>query len=380
MNNRTLGIGLIGAGFMGKAHSAAYATMQMHVWPAPAQPKLTCLADENLEAARIGAERFGFASFTSDWRALIARPDVDIVDICTPPNSHLEIALEAIRAGKHVLVEKPLAMNSEEARRMWQAAERAGVKNLVGFSYRRTPAVLYARQLIDEGAIGRIYSFRGHYLQDWCVDPEAPRTWRHVARIAGSGTLGDIGSHIIDIARMMTGDIDSVVSLVRRWVDERPETSTPGANKVPVDVDDEAMFLLKFREGSIGRIEASRFSHGRNNYLGFEINGEKGSITFNYEDMTKLGVFLAEGPIERRGLRVISTGPAHPYGQHLWPIPGLGIGFTETKIIEVCDLFDAIISDRRVRPDFEDGYRVSQIVDAVESSGKLNNWVELDRD
>ena len=380
MAKQTLGIGLIGAGFMGKAHSAAYATMQMHVWPAPARPKLTCLADENPEAARAGAERFGFASFTSDWRALIARPDVDIVDICTPPNSHLEIALEAIRAGKHVLVEKPLAMNSEEARRMWQAAERAGVKNLVGFSYRRTPAVLYARQLIDEGAIGRIYSFRGHYLQDWCVDPEAPRTWRHVARIAGSGTLGDIGSHIIDIARMMTGDIDSVVSLVRRWVNERPAKSAPGADSVPVDVDDEAMFLVKFREGSIGRIEASRFAHGRNNFLGFEINGEKGSITFNYEDMTKLGLFLAEGPIERRGLRVISTGPAHPYGQHLWPIPALGIGFTETKIIEVCDLFDAVINDRRVRPDFEDGYRVSQIVDAVESSGRLNNWVELDRD
>jgi predicted dehydrogenase len=378
MSKRTLGVGLIGAGFMGKAHSAAYATMQMHVWPAPAQPQLVCLADENPEAARDGAERFGFANFTSDWRALIARPDVDVVDICTPPNSHLEIALAAIRAGKHVLVEKPIAMNSEEARQMWQAAERAGVKNLVGFSYRRTPAVLYARQLIDEGAIGRIYSFRGHYLQDWCVDPEAPRTWRHVAKIAGSGTLGDIGSHIIDIARMMTGDVDSVVSLVRRWVDERPASSERGAERVPVDVDDEAMFLMKFRDGTIGRIEASRFSHGRNNFLGFEINGEKGSITFNYEDMTKLGLYLAEGPVERRGFRVISTGPAHPYGQHLWPIPSLGIGFTEIKIIEVCDLFDAIVHDRRARPDFEDAYRVSQIVDAVESSSRQNNWVELD--
>ena len=380
MTNRTLGIGLIGAGFMGKAHSAAYATMQMHVWPAPARPNLACLADENPEAARTGAERFGFASFTSDWRALIARPDIDVVDICTPPNSHLKIALEAIRAGKHVLVEKPIAMNSEEARQMWRAAERAGVKNLVGFSYRRTPAVLYARQLIDEGAIGRVYSFRGHYLQDWCVDPEAPRTWRHVARIAGSGTLGDIGSHIIDIARMMTGDVNSVVSLVRRWVDERPAKSAPGAERVPVDVDDEAMFLAKFRDGAIGRIEASRFSHGRNNFLGFEINGEKGSITFNYEDMTKLGLFLAEGPVDQ------AWPPRHQHGAGppLRPVPlahtGLGIGFTETKIIEVCDLFDAIIHDRRVRPDFEDAYRVSQIVDAVESSDRLNKWVELDRD
>ena len=178
---------------------------------------------------------------------------------------------------------------------------------------------------------------------------------------------------------MMTGDVDSVVSLVRRWVDERPATSARAAESVPVDVDDEAMFLMKFRDGAIGRIEASRFSHGRNNFLGFEINGEKGSITFNYEDMTKLGLFLAEGPVDRRGFRVISTGPAHPYGQHLWPIPGLGIGFTETKIIEVCDLFDAILHGRRVRPDFEDGYRVSQIVEAVESSDRLNNWVELDR-
>jgi predicted dehydrogenase len=378
MTTRKIGVGLIGAGFMGKAHSTAYATRQMHVWPAPAQPRLVCLADENPEAARSGAERFGFANFTSDWRELIARPDIEVVDICTPPDSHLEIALEAIRAGKHVLVEKPIAMNSGEARQMWQAAERAGVKNLVGFSYRRTPAVLYARQLIEEGAIGRIYSFRGHYLQDWCVDPEAPRTWRHVARVAGSGTLGDIGSHIIDIARMMAGDVDSVVSLVRRWVDERPATSEPGAERLPVDVDDEAMFLAKFRDGAIGRIEASRFSHGRNNFLGFEINGEKGSITFNYEDMTKLGLFLADGPIDRRGFRIINTGPAHPYGRYLWPIPALGIGFTETKIIEVCDLFNAIVHDRRVRPDFEDAYRVSQIVDAVESSGELNRWVDLE--
>jgi len=378
MASRTLGVGLIGAGFMGKAHSSAYATMQMHVWPAPAMPRLVCIADENPEAARSGAERFGFSAWTADWRALIARQDIDVVDICTPPVSHLEIALEAISAGKHVLVEKPIAMNSGEAYQIWQAASRAGVRNLVGYSYRRTPAVLYARQLIDEDAIGSIRSFRGHYLQDWCADPTAPRTWRHVAAVAGSGTLGDIGSHIIDIARMMAGDVESVVSVVRRWVDERPSSSMPGAARLPVDVDDEAMFLARFGNGAIGRIEASRFAHGRNNFLGFEINGEKGSITFNYEDMTKLGLFLADGVPSQRGFRTINTGPAHPYGQHLWPIPGLGIGFTETKIIEVCDLFDAIVHGRRVRPDFEDAYRVSQIVDAVEASGKQGAWVEVD--
>jgi predicted dehydrogenase len=376
MASPSLGVGLIGAGFMGKAHSAAYATMHMHVWPAPARPRLACLADADPATARDGADRFGFASWTADWHELIARSDIDVVDICTPPDSHLEIALAAIAAGKHVLVEKPIAMNSAEAARMVEAAEKAGVKTLVGFSYRRTPAVLYARQLLDEGAIGSIYSFRGHYLQDWCVDPEAPRTWRHVARIAGSGTLGDIGSHIIDIARMMAGDVESVVSLVRRWVDERPASAAAGADRVPVDVDDEAMFLARFAGGTIGRIEASRFAHGRNNFLGFEINGEKGSITFDYEDMTKLGLFLAEGPPSRRGFRSISTGPNHPYGAHLWPIPSLGIGFTETKIIEVYDLFDAIVHDRPVRPDFRDAWRVSQVVDAVESSARLGRWVE----
>lgn len=378
MVNRTIGIGLIGAGFMGKAHSAAYATMSMHVSPAPARPRLVSLADANPTAARDGAERFGFASWTADWRELIARPDVEVVDICTPPDSHHEIAMAAIAAGKHVLIEKPIAMNAVEAREMVAAAEEAGIKTLVGYSYRRTPAVLYARQLIDEGAIGRIHAFRGHYLQDWCVDPEAPRTWRHVAGIAGSGTLGDIGSHIIDIAIMMAGEIDSVVSMVRRWVDDRPESARPDAPRLPVDVDDEAMFLARFRSGAIGRIEASRFAHGRNNFLGFEINGELGSLTFDYENMSRLGVFLAEGPQARRGFRSVSTGPEHPFGAHLWPIPSLGIGFTETKIIEVHDLFDAIVHDRRARPDFRDAWQVSQVVDAVEDSERGARWVNID--
>ena len=220
---------------MGKAHSAAYATMKMHVWPPKAAPRLVALADEIEEVAKNGAERFGFPNWTTDWRELVARSDVDIVDICTPPVSHHQIALEAIRNGKHVLVEKPIAMNSEEAGDMWRAAERAGVKHLVGFSYRRTPAVLYARQLLDQGALGGLYSFRGHYLQDWCADPNSPLTWRHLAKIAGSGTLGDIGTHIIDIARLMMGDIVSVVSMVQTWVEERPARPLPIIRPEPRD-------------------------------------------------------------------------------------------------------------------------------------------------
>ena len=374
---RRLGIGLIGAGFMGKAHSAAYATMQMHVWPPKSSPNLVALADENEEAARSGAERFGFADWTTDWRTLVARSDVDIVDICTPPVSHHQIAMEAIRHGKHVLVEKPIAMTSEEAREMWQAAERAGVKHLVGFSYRRTPAVLFARQLLDELALGRVYSFRGHYLQDWCADPDSPLTWRHVAKIAGSGTIGDIGTHIIDIARMMMGDIVSVASMMQTWVNERPLDASPSAGRGAVTVDDEVMFLARFESGALGRIEASRFAQGRKNFLGFEINGERGSITFDYENMTKLGLYLADGPESQRGFRTIHTGPAHPYGQHLWPIPALGIGFTETKIIEVADFFEAIVDGRPVSPDFHDAYRVSQIVEAVNEFARKDAWVAV---
>jgi predicted dehydrogenase len=285
--------------------------------------------------------------------------------------------MEAIRHGKHVLVEKPIAMTSEEAREMWQAAERAGVKHLVGFSYRRTPAVLYARQLLDEGALGRLYSFRGHYLQDWCADPESPLTWRHVAKIAGSGTIGDIGTHIIDIARMMMGDIVSVASMMQTWVSERPLDTSPSSTRDRVTVDDEVMFLSRFESGALGRIEASRFAQGRKNFLGFEINGERGSITFDYENMTKLGLYLSDGPESQRGFRTINTGPAHPYGQHLWPIPALGIGFTETKIIEVADFFAAIVENRKVSPDFHDAYRISQIVDAVEESARTNAWVAV---
>jgi predicted dehydrogenase len=370
-----LRIGLIGAGFMGKAHSAAYATMQMHVWPPAAVPELAVVADQDAAAAASGAARFGFRESTGDWRELVRRDDIDVIDISTPPDSHREIALEAIRHGKHVLVEKPIALNGEEAREMFEAAEAARVKHLVGFSYRRTPAVFYARQLIDDGVIGRLYSFRGCYLQDWCVDPQAPRTWRHVASIAGSGTLGDIGSHIIDIARMMMGDVDSVVSMVKTWVDERPLDTSPKATRGPVTVDDEVMFLCRFREGALGRIEASRFAHGRNNFLGFEINGERGSISFNYESMTKLGLYVADGPEALRGFRTINTGPLHPHGRHLWPIPALGIGFTETKIIEIADFFRSIIEDRDVSPSFLDAWRVSQIVDVVLRSADQNDWV-----
>ena len=377
MTMRDMRIGLIGAGFMGRAHSAAYATMQMHVWPPCATPRLVAIADENAALAKTGAERFGYSSWTQDWRELIARPDIDIVDVCTPPDSHREIALEAIRHRKHVLVEKPIAMNSREALEMLQAAEAAGVKHLVGFSYRRTPAVLYARRLLDEGALGKLYSFRGQYLQDWCVDENAPRTWRHVAAVAGSGALGDIGTHIIDIARMMMGEVEAVVSMMKTWVHERPLDDSPGAARGPVTVDDEAMFLARFASGALGRIETTRFAHGRKNFLGFEINGERGSIVFDYEDMTKLGLYLADGPEAERGFRLIQTGPAHPYGRFLWPIPALGIGFTETKIIEVADFFELIVDDRPVSPNFYDGYRISQIVEAVQELDRSKGWATV---
>ena len=362
---------------MGKADSAAYATMQMHVWSPQGIPRLVAIADENENLAKIGAERLGYPSWTKDWRELVARPDIDVVDICAPPNSHRVIALEAVRNRKHVLVEKPIAMSSAEALEMLRAADAAGVKHLIGFSYRRTPAVLYARQPLDEGALGKLYSFRSQYLQGWCADENAPRTRRHVAKIAGSGASGDIGTHIIDIARMMMGEVEQVVSMMRTWVHERPLEVAVGAAKGPVTVDDEVMFLAHFRCGALGRIETTRFAHGRKNFLGFEINGEREPIVFDYEDMTKLGVYLAEGPEAQRGFRTIHTGPAHPFGRFLWPIPALGIGFTETKIIEIAEFFDSIVSGRQISPNFYDGYRISQIVEAIQESDRSKGWAAV---
>jgi predicted dehydrogenase len=386
---KTVNVGVIGAGFMGKAHSLAYAAMPMFFWPAPAMPHRRVIAEVNDELAQEAATRFGYDRGTGDWRRVIDDPDIQLVDIATPNDKHPEIAIAAAEAGKHVLCEKPLARTAEEARAMRDAVEKAGVVNMVAFNYRRTPAVALAKKLIDEGAIGAVRNFRGTYLQDWSNDPDLPLSWRFERSIAGSGALGDIATHVIDFARYLVGEIEAVNAMTQRYITDRPipeggADQLAGAQKIadaprgPVDVDDEVMAFLRFTGGAVGSIEATRAAHGRKNFLTFEIHGETGSLYFDYERRDELKFFSAADDADRHGYRTILTGPAHPYGDGLWPIPGLGVAYGETKIVECYDLMKAIAEGSAVSPSFEDGYRIAVITDAILSSAEENRWVEVD--
>jgi predicted dehydrogenase len=383
---RELRVGLIGAGFMGKAHSMAYASMPMFFWPAPAMPVRAVIAEATEELAAEGAKRFGFESSTGDWRRIIEDPTIDIVDIATPNHLHPEMAIAAAEAGKHIICEKPLARTAPEAKAMLDAVIKAGVVNMVAFNYRRTPAIALAKKYIEEGAIGEILNFRATYLQDWSADPSSPLSWRFQKSVAGSGAVGDIGTHIIDLARYLAGEIAAVSGLARTIIAERPKqadgrdalgTTRTGGELGPVDVDDEMVTMLRFASGAIGSLEATRNGYGRNNFITLEIHGTKGSIAFNYERRDELQVFFADDPADRRGFRTVYTGPAHPYGEGLWPIPALGIGYSETKIVEAYDLCKAIVEGTPASPSFEDGYRISLVADAIIESSEIEQWVAV---
>ncbi|MBR5571396.1 MAG: Gfo/Idh/MocA family oxidoreductase [Oscillospiraceae bacterium] len=381
-------VGLIGAGFMSKAHSIAYSGMPIFFHPAPAQPVKMTLVDSNLQAAQAGVERFGFQKYSTDWRDIVNDPDIHVVDICTPNNAHAEIAIAAAKAGKHILCEKPLALTSDEARAMYLAAKEAGVTTMVAFNYRRTPAIQLAKRYIDEGAIGRILDFRGTYLQDWSADPNSPLSWRFQKNICGSGALGDIGTHVVDIIRFLVGEFDSVNARTATYIPSRPLQTgaadslgnSKGCNNSPrgaVDVDDQCCFMVNCKNGAFGTIEATRNAWGRNNFITVEIHGTEGSIYFNYERRDELQVCFARDGDDRRGFRTVYTGPNHPYGEGLWPIPALGIGYTETKIIECYDFFRAITTNTQPSPSFRDGYAVELIADAVLRSAQTHNWEKV---
>ncbi|MEN9736193.1 MAG: hypothetical protein RL129_903 [Actinomycetota bacterium] len=385
---KKLNVGLIGAGFMGKAHSLAYTAMPMFFWPAPAIPVRKSIVDVNDAVAAEAAQRFGFEKSSADWRSVVEDPEIDIIDIATPNHLHAEIAIAAAAAGKHIISEKPLARSGEEAKTMYDAVKNAGIVHMVAFNYRRTPAVALAKKYIEEGAIGEILNFRGTYLQDWSADPDGPLSWRFQKSIAGSGSLGDIGTHVVDMARYLCGEITQVNTQLRTWVKTRPlqaggldklgaSTKDSTAPRGEVDVDDEVLSLLEFENGAIGSLEATRNAHGRNNFLTFEIHGTLGSIYFNYERRDELQVAFASDKADRKGFRTVYTGPAHPYGEGLWPIPALGIGYGETKIIETYDFVKAIMDGSQVSPNFKDGYQINLIADAMAASATSRAWTPV---
>lgn len=382
---KTLNVGLIGAGFMAKAHSLSYAGMPMCFWPAPAVPHKKIIADLTPERASEAAAQFGFEKGTANWKDIITDPSIDIVDICTPNNSHAEIAIAAAEAGKHIICEKPISRTLDEAKAMRDAVKKAGVVNMLAFNYRMTPAVQLAKKYIEEGALGEILDFRGTYLQDWSADPNSPLSWRFQKKVCGSGAFGDIATHVVDMLRFLLGDFTEVNARLATYIKERPiqtgsvdklGTVKSGGNtpKEKVDVDDHAFLVLKAKSGAFGTIEATRNAWGRNNFITFEIHGRTGSVYFNYERRDELQVCFASDPGDRRGFRTVYTGPAHPFGEHLWPIPALGIGYTETKIVEMYKFIDAIVNKKQVSPNFEDGYQIELLGEAAFKSAQSGNW------
>ncbi len=388
---KVMNVAMIGGGFMGKAHAMAYASMPMFFWPAPAIPHRKVVVDVTDAMAETARDRYGFDEASSDWRAVVARPDIDVIDICTPNNVHAEIAIAAAEAGKHIICEKPLARTVDEARAMAAAVKKAGVIHMVAFNYRRTPAVALARKYIEEGRIGKILNFRGTYLQDWSADPDGPLSWRFQKKIAGSGTVGDIATHVVDLAHYLVGAIEAVNAITTTYNKTRPlqqggvdklgasEKASGDVERGEVDVDDEVISMLRFENGAIGSLEATRNAYGRNNFITLEIHGTKGSIHFNYERRDELQVMFADDPVDSRGFRTIYTGPAHPYGNGLWPIPGLGIGYSETKIVECFDFFTAIKTGKQPSPNFDDGLLTELVADALIRSGETGAWERVGR-
>lgn len=377
-----LGVGMLGYAFMGKAHSNGYKKMPYIFWPPPAVPRLISICGRNQEAVAEAARRFAFEKYTTDWQEVVNDPKVQIFDNSAPNNLHAEPCIAAVRQGKHVVCEKPLGRTAAEAKTMWDAAEKAGVKHMCNFNYRLVPALCLARKLLAEGRLGRIFHFRAQYLQEWIVDPGFPRVWRMDREVAGSGALGDF-SHIVDLARWLCGEPESVSAMMTTFIDRRPSPLDPQRAE-SVEVDDAFEAVVRYRNGAIGTLEGSRFCPGRKNYETVEINAEKGSVHFNLENMNYLSLYLREENDQfTAGFHSINVTEAfHPYMKHWWP-HGHIIGWENTFVHMAYHLCNAIITDAPLAPEvatFEDGYKAAVICDAIRQSAISGKTVTIGYD
>ena len=377
-------IGLIGYKFMGNAHSNAYMTVNKF-FDLAAPPVMKAICGRNAEAVAQFAKRWGWESYETSWQNLVARDDIDLVDIGTPGSTHAEIAIGAAQAGKHVFCEKPLAMNLTEARAMLAAVRKAGVKHRVNFNYRQVPAVSLAKQMIDADQIGEIRHARFTYLQDWLVDPNFPMNWRMRKESAGSGAHGDLGAHSIDLARFLVGDISEVVGQKKTFITHRPAegtssglSATAGEGTEPVTVDDCSMWLAKFAGGALGTFEATRLAPGRKNFNRFEINGSKGSLVWCFEEMNYLDFYSTEDTSSAQGFRrIMATEGEHPYVGNWWP-PGHMLGYEHGFVHAVHDLLEDIAHDRPSNPDFRDGAQCVAVLEAVDASIDSSSWANVE--
>ena len=386
---KRINVGLIGTGFMGKEHSIAYRKVPMIFNPPPAMPHLEVVGDVVEELAREAARHFGFERWVASWEAVVEDERVDLVDITTPNHLHREIAVAAARAGKHVYCEKPLALSAAEAEAMVKAAETAGVKTMVGFNFIKNPAILLAKEIIEAGELGEIFHFHGCFHQDALADPRQPFSWRFEREMAGAGALGDLGAHVIECARFLVGDFERVCGLTKTFIEERPIASgaygyasraASDALKRKVENEDCAHFLIEFANGATGSIETSRIAVGRKTYLACEVNGSKGALQFVHERMNELKVYTSRDPKRLQGFKTILIGPDHPYYKSFWPVAGVGLGYEDTKIIELYELLDGIAHDKPIYPDFREGWKVCQISDAVLQSAEEDRWIKVATD
>ena len=371
-------IGMIGYGFMGRAHSNAYSQVS-HFFDLPYRPVLKAVCARDAAKAKTFAEQWGYESVETDWRKLLARKDIDAVDVCTPNNLHREIAIAAAEAGKAILCEKPLAMNASEGEQMCQAVERAGVANIVWYNYRRVPAVTFAKQIIDSGKLGKIFHYRANFLQDWTISADLPQggqgLWRLDVAAAGSGVTGDLLAHCIDTAIWLNGGIANVSAMTETFIKERKHNLTGKVEKV--GIDDACAFLCRFENGSLGLFESTRYARGHKALYTLEINGEKASIKWDLHDLHRLQWFdhRDEGPL--RGWRSVHvTDGDHPYMGKWW-VPGLAIGYESSFVHQVADFLTGIASGQPAGPTFREALETQKICDAVLASAKSGVWTDV---
>jgi predicted dehydrogenase len=377
---KPLNIGMIGYGFMGRAHSNAYRKVN-HFFDLEHQPVLKAVCARDAAKAQAFADKWGYESIETDWRKLIARPDIDAVDICTPNNLHRDIALAAAAAGKMILCEKPLAMNVAEGEEMTAAVEKAGVPNIVWYNYRRVPAVTLAKRLIEEGKLGRIFHYRAVFLQDWTISTDLPQggtaLWRLDAAAAGSGVTGDLLAHCIDTALWLNGSISTVSAMTETFIKERKHTLTGKVE--PVKIDDACAFLARFENGSLATFESTRYARGHKALYTFEINGEKASIQWDLHDLHRLNYFDHgdEGKLRGwRSIHVTDHGGGHPYMDKWW-VPGLQIGYEHSFVHQVADFLEGVAKGQAVGPTFRDALETQKVCDAVLASAQSGAWVKV---
>jgi predicted dehydrogenase len=379
---------MIGYRFMGKAHSNAW-RQAPHFFPLKANLEMHTICGRDAAGVEAARAQLGWKNASTDWKAVVDSSEIDIVDINTPNDSHAEIAIAAAQAGKHVLCEKPLALNVGQCKEMLDAAKKAKVVHMVCHNYRRIPAIALAKKLIGEGAIGEIYHYHARYAQDWIVDPNFPLVWRLQKGVSGSGAHGDINAHIIDLARYLVGEFKEVTGLMHTFIKERPLMDEGGKGQGlggkaagrtgKVTVDDASILIGRFTNGALANLEATRFALGRKNHINLEINGSKGSLHFDFEDMNRLKFFDNTQARDRQGFRdilVTQPGGAHPYVGQWWP-PGHIIGYEHTFVHTIADFVNACIAGKPIQPTFEDGLRNERVLEAAEESAKTRQWVKI---